>query len=224
MILLAGRLLREGLLQQSALSERDAASSPARSAALVEDAAGRRGGVPGPRRRGVPATTIEEADFSPVLRAREERRPTTPVSSSGAAGPCWTRCAPSGDDVTAACAPAGPSSSTRPIEELRGPLAVLRGVQGVGLGRVRHDPARPAAGTRRHGLVLEVEGEVAVVQVLEGTAGMDPAGTGVAFGGTPLRIPVGAGWLGRVCNGRGDPLDGGPPVLGGRTAPVAGWP
>jgi V/A-type H+-transporting ATPase subunit B len=35
---------------------------------------------------------------------------------------------------------------------------------------------------------------------------------------------VGTGWLGRVCNGRGDPADGGPPVLGRRTVAVAGHP
>jgi V/A-type H+-transporting ATPase subunit B len=34
---------------------------------------------------------------------------------------------------------------------------------------------------------------------------------------------VGAGWLGRVCNGRGEPLDGGPPVFGAVTEPVHGW-
>ncbi|MGZ4613775.1 MAG: V-type ATP synthase subunit B [Kineosporiaceae bacterium] len=113
------------------------------------------------------------------------------------------------------------------VEELRGPLAVLQGVHGVGwdeFATIRLDRAPGTQGEIRHGLVLEVRGEVAVVQVLEGTAGMDPNRTGVAFGGTPLRTPVGAGWLGRVCNGRGDPLDGGPPVLSRRTAPVTGWP
>ncbi|MGZ4603080.1 MAG: V-type ATP synthase subunit B [Kineosporiaceae bacterium] len=113
------------------------------------------------------------------------------------------------------------------VEELRGPLAVLQGVHGVGwdeFATIRLDRAPGTQGEVRHGLVLEVRGEVAVVQVLEGTAGMDPNRTGVAFGGTPLRTPVGAGWLGRVCNGRGDPLDGGPPVLSRRTAPVTGWP
>ena len=39
-----------------------------------------------------------------------------------------------------------------------------------------------------------------------------------------MRIPVGPGWLGRVCNGRGEPIDGGPPVFGPATAPVSGAP
>jgi V/A-type H+-transporting ATPase subunit B len=46
----------------------------------------------------------------------------------------------------------------------------------------------------------------------------------VAFSGKPLRIPVGDGWLGRICDGRGEPLDGGPPVTGAVTAPVGGAP
>ncbi len=39
-----------------------------------------------------------------------------------------------------------------------------------------------------------------------------------------MRIPVGSGWLGRVCNGRGEPIDGGPPVFGACTAAVGGNP
>lgn len=39
-----------------------------------------------------------------------------------------------------------------------------------------------------------------------------------------MRIPVGDGWLGRVCNGRGEPLDGGPPVFGTEQRPIGGSP
>jgi V/A-type H+-transporting ATPase subunit B len=60
--------------------------------------------------------------------------------------------------------------------------------------------------------------------VLEGTDGLRRGGLRVRFTGSPLRIPLGSGWLGRVCNGRGEPIDGGPPVLGHETAPVSGWP
>lgn len=108
------------------------------------------------------------------------------------------------------------------IRELRGPLAVVEGVAGVGWDefvRITLD-----SGEERHGLVLEVDRGLAVVQVLEDTAGMDPARVRMAFAGQPLRIPVGSGWLGRVCNGRGDPIDGGPPVFGSDTAAVAGNP
>ena len=108
------------------------------------------------------------------------------------------------------------------VDELRGPLLVVRGVTGVGWDEFA--TVRLADGTTRHGLVLEVDRDLAVLQVLEGTEGIEPAGTRVSFSGMPLAIPVGDGWLGRVCNGRGEPLDGGPPVFGATTAPVNGLP
>ncbi len=108
------------------------------------------------------------------------------------------------------------------VGQVREPLLVVHGVRGVGWDEFAR--IRLAGGERRHGLVLEVDGDLAVVQVLEGTAGLGPAGTAVGFDGTPLRVPVGADWLGRICDGRGEPLDGGPPVLGAGTAPVNGYP
>ncbi|MFD0746172.1 hypothetical protein ACFQ1L_33245 [Phytohabitans flavus] len=95
------------------------------------------------------------------------------------------------------------------IDAIRGPLLVVRGVTGVGWDefvRIRLD-----AGPPRHGVVLDVDHDIAIVEVLEGTDGMDRLGTHVAFNGSPFRIPVGDGWLGRVCNGRGEPIDDGPP-------------
>ncbi|MFE7233464.1 V-type ATP synthase subunit B [Streptomyces sp. NPDC001231] len=108
------------------------------------------------------------------------------------------------------------------VRELRGPLMVVEGVSGVGWDEFATIVLD--SGERRHGLVLEVNRDLAVVQVLEDTAGMNRTGTRVAFSGTPLRIPVGPGWLGRVCNGRGEPADGGPPVFGGSYAAVGGAP
>ncbi len=108
------------------------------------------------------------------------------------------------------------------IAELRGPLLVVRGVEGVGWDEFAQ--IRMPTGQTRHGLVLEADRDLAVVQVLEGTEGMRPAQTRVAFSGSPLRIPVGLDWLGRVCNGRGDPIDHGPPVTGDVSMPVAGSP
>jgi V/A-type H+-transporting ATPase subunit B len=108
------------------------------------------------------------------------------------------------------------------VRELRGPLLVVGGVAGVGWDEFV--AITLGSGERRHGLVLEVDRDLAVVQVLEDTAGMDPAATRAAFTGGPLRVPVGPAWLGRVCNGRGEPIDGGPPVLGRTTAPVGGAP
>jgi V/A-type H+-transporting ATPase subunit B len=108
------------------------------------------------------------------------------------------------------------------IAELRGPLLVVRGVDDVGWDEFAE--IRMENGPARHGLVLETDRDLAVVQVLEGTEGMRTRATRVAFSGSPLRVPVGTGWLGRVCDGRGAPLDGGPPVTGEMTMPVAGAP
>ncbi|MBX3099594.1 MAG: V-type ATP synthase subunit B [Salinibacterium sp.] len=108
------------------------------------------------------------------------------------------------------------------VRELRGPLVVLGDVEGVGWD----ESATVVVDGEddRHGLVLEVSDDQVTMQVLEGTDGMALGGIHVTFAGHPLEIPVGSGWLGRVCNGRGEPLDGGPPISGATTQPVNGWP
>lgn len=111
----------------------------------------------------------------------------------------------------------------RSARSAAGPLLVVSGVAGHA-GWDELVTIRLPSGERRRGLVLEVNRDLAVVQVLQGTDGIDPAGTGVAFEGTPLEIPVGAGWLGRVWNGMGEPLDGGPPMLGPERRAVSGAP
>ncbi len=110
----------------------------------------------------------------------------------------------------------------RAIGSMRGPLIVVEDVAGVGWDEVAE--IRLESGEVRHGTVLDVHADLAVVEVLEGTSGMRLDSARVAFSGAPMRIPVGAGWLGRVCNGRGEPIDGGPSVLGGERRPVAGAP
>ena len=100
------------------------------------------------------------------------------------------------------------------VSSLRGPLAVVSGVDGVGWDEVAE--IRLPSGEHRHGTVIDVSRDLAVVQIYEGTAAIEPGNIRVAFQGSPMRIPVGEDWLGRVCNGRGEPLDGGPPVFGQR--------
>ena len=110
----------------------------------------------------------------------------------------------------------------RSIGAIRGPLIVVQDVRGVGWDetvRVMLD-----SGEMRHGTVLDVHRDLAVVEVLEGTSGMRLDAARVAFSGSPMEIPVGEGWLGRTCNGRGDPIDGGPQVLGEERRPVEGAP
>ncbi|HEU4947158.1 MAG TPA: V-type ATP synthase subunit A [Kribbella sp.] len=72
MTILGGRLLREAVLAQSALSPTDASCSPERGAELLQlvlDVVDRCGELVD---RGVPAAELEEFDFGPLIRAREE--------------------------------------------------------------------------------------------------------------------------------------------------------
>ena len=110
----------------------------------------------------------------------------------------------------------------RGADSAEGPLLVVQGVEGVGFDEIA--AVRLASGQVRRGLVLEVHRDLAVVEVLQGTDGVDPRTVSVAFEGRPMEIPVGEGWLGRVWNGLGEPLDGGPPMLGAERRPVAGAP
>ncbi len=70
-VMLGGRLVREGVLQQSALSAADASCGPERSAALVAAVLDVVDACDAQVAKGVPAATIEELDLTPVLRARE---------------------------------------------------------------------------------------------------------------------------------------------------------
>ena len=108
------------------------------------------------------------------------------------------------------------------ITSVRGPLLAVEDVEGASWDEIAE--IRLPSGELRHGVVIEVHGDLAVVEVFEGTAGIGTDGVRVAFTGTPLRVPVGEGWLGRVCNGRGEPIDGGPPIVGEALNGVAGNP
>ncbi|XP_077543891.1 V-type proton ATPase subunit Vha55 [Haemaphysalis longicornis] len=81
-----------------------------------------------------------------------------------------------------------------------------------------------ADGTARTGQVLEVSGSKAVVQVFEGTSGIDAKNTVCEFTGDILRIPVSEDMLGRVFNGSGKPIDKGPPVLAEDFLDIQGQP
>ena len=110
----------------------------------------------------------------------------------------------------------------RSIGSIRGPLIVVQDVSGVGWDETAQITL--PSGEIRHGTVLEVHDDLALVEVLEGTGGMRLDGARVAFSGAPMEVPVGEGWLGRTCNGRGEPIDGGPPVVGAERRSVAGMP
>jgi vacuolar-type H+-ATPase subunit B/Vma2 len=68
-------------------------------------------------------------------------------------------------------------------------------------------------GTQRGGQVLEVNGKKAIVQVFEGTSGIDVRATHVEFSGSSMKLPVSEDMLGRIFNGSGQPIDKGPKVF-----------
>ena len=79
-------------------------------------------------------------------------------------------------------------------------------------------------GTKRAGQVLEVSGRRAVVQVFEGTSGIDALKTRVEFSGDTLKIAVSEDMLGRVFNGSGKPIDKGPKVFAEEYLDIQGKP
>ena len=68
-------------------------------------------------------------------------------------------------------------------------------------------------GSKRGGQVLEVQGKKAIVQVFEGTTGVDVKATHVEFTGSSMKLPVAEDMLGRIFNGSGNPIDQGPKVF-----------
>ena len=104
----------------------------------------------------------------------------------------------------------------------RGGLLYMRGVPGVALGdRVA---VRDHSGRRRNGQVIRTSDEVVLIQVLEGTDGLDLERTWVRFLDQPFEIEVAPQILGRVFNGVGQPRDGRPRLLSGFTRNVNGAP
>ncbi|MBC7114323.1 MAG: V-type ATP synthase subunit B, partial [Archaeoglobi archaeon] len=67
-------------------------------------------------------------------------------------------------------------------------------------------------GTQKRGQVLDTSRDFVVVQVFEGTSGIDRS-AGVRFTGETIKLPVSSDLLGRILSGSGDPLDGGPRII-----------
>lgn len=114
--------------------------------------------------------------------------------------------------------------SFKTTTEVSGPLLFvdLEGKGGVSYGEICEvDTPR---GDRRKGQVLEVTDNLAVIQVFEGTTGLDTKDTTVRFLGSTLEITLSGDMLGRVFNGRGEPIDGGPAPIGSEKRTIAGDP
>jgi V/A-type H+-transporting ATPase subunit B len=108
------------------------------------------------------------------------------------------------------------------VSRIEGPLVFVEGV-----GRVGYDEVVEiidSRGRTRYGRVLEVGEGLAVIEVFAGTSGLSIDGTRIQFMGQPYHIPVAEEMLGRIFNGLGRPLDGGPEPLADRYADINGAP
>lgn len=110
----------------------------------------------------------------------------------------------------------------RTISNLSGPLMIVEKAEGVSYDELAE--IRLSNGERRRGRVLEISEDKALVQVYEGSTGIDVDTTQVRFLGDVLRLPVSKDMLGRIFNGRGDPIDGGAPIIPEANLDVNGNP
>lgn len=109
----------------------------------------------------------------------------------------------------------------RTVSYVSGPLLFIEGVRNLAFNEM----VKIQIGDQvRNGQVLECTEQQAVVQVFEGTQGIDVDNTTVSFQAEVAKINVSMDMLGRVLNGRGDPIDGGPPVMPEKRLEITGSP
>jgi len=105
------------------------------------------------------------------------------------------------------------------IEQITGPLVFVKKAEDVAYGEVVEIVLEN--GEKRMGQVLDVSEDIVVVQIFEGTMGMDK-NTRVKFTGEIIKLPVSKEMLGRIFNGRGKPIDGGPEIIPEKELPITG--
>lgn len=108
------------------------------------------------------------------------------------------------------------------ISQVAGPLVIVKGIHNVGFNELAE--IVDSKGHVRLGTVLESSEGAAVIQVFEGTSGLSIPDTRVRFRGEPLMFGVGSEILGRVFNGLGEPIDGGPQPMVEEVVDVNGLP
>src|SRR5574337_317426 len=108
------------------------------------------------------------------------------------------------------------------VSRIEGPIIVVEGGSNVSYDEVVE--IVDSQGRNRLGRVLEVGEGMTVVQVFAGSTGLSIDGTSVRFLGETLHIPVAEEMLGRVFDGLGRPMDGGPEPLSDHYADVNGQP
>ncbi|KAL7981450.1 hypothetical protein Chor_002346 [Crotalus horridus] len=115
-----------------------------------------------------------------------------------------------------------PRLTYKTVSGVNGPLVILDQVKFPRYAEIVH--LTLPDGTKRSGQILEVSGSKAVIQVFEGTSGIDAKRTSCEFTGDILRSPVSEDMLGRVFNGSGKPIDRGPVVLAEDYLDIMGQP
>jgi V/A-type H+-transporting ATPase subunit B len=110
----------------------------------------------------------------------------------------------------------------RTLSQIKGPLIFLERIADVGYGEVVEiiDPG----GEIRQGQVMEVDHHRCMVRVFVGTTGLDLDRTRVRFTGDVARLDVSLTMLGRVLDGTGQPIDGGPPIIPEHSLDINGLP
>ena len=110
----------------------------------------------------------------------------------------------------------------RTIQEVAGPLMLVRGVEGVAydeLGEIEL-----ANGETRRCKVLEIDGPNALVQLFEASTGINLSNSKVRFLGRSMELGVSEDMLGRVFDGLGRTIDGGPEILPDERRDINGLP
>ncbi|HIJ66927.1 MAG TPA: V-type ATP synthase subunit B [Planctomycetes bacterium] len=108
------------------------------------------------------------------------------------------------------------------VAEIYGPLMLVESVDSAKFGHIVD--IEIADGTVRHGQILQVEKDKVLVQVFEGTEGINVDRSTVRFLGKPMELAVSPDILGRVFNGTGEPKDGGPKILPRKRMNINGNP
>jgi V/A-type H+/Na+-transporting ATPase subunit B len=98
----------------------------------------------------------------------------------------------------------------RTITQIAGPLVFVEKTEPIGYNEIAI--VRQPDGTEKKGQVLDTSDDVVVIQVFEGTSGIE-RGSGARFLGETMKMPVSKDMLGRILSGSGEPLDGGPPII-----------
>ena len=110
----------------------------------------------------------------------------------------------------------------RTIEEVAGPLMLVRQVEGVAYNELGEIIL--ADGSRRRCKVLEINGTDALVQLFENSAGINLSNSKVRFLGRSMELGVSMDMLSRVFDGLGRPIDGGPEIIPDERRDINGQP